>query len=175
MPKALLVLVILFAAGIGFVVYLAAKSVMGDPSPAPEVKQPDKSADKGGLIDEDTTKRAKALLDKTTRTVKRTASDAANALQGPVIQLKVADSPIIVRAGTPKEVKISRDNDPKLGPLQLEFVPAAGAKLKVKGGAFRKGARETTFTVEAESGGQDASLIIKAGERARIVVPVRMP
>jgi hypothetical protein len=175
MPKTMMILVVLFAAGICFVVYLVAKSLMGEPVTV-EVEKPEKQLRNTPSAGEKAAARAKAVLDKTTNKFKKTASDAADALRGPVIKLTVVESPIVLKAGTPKEVKIRRANDAKLDALQLKLTPATDSKLNVKGGAFKKGERETTFIIEAATGGLDASLTIEieSDERARIMVPVRI-
>jgi len=174
MPKAMIVLVVLFAAGICYVVYVAGKAVLGGPPETAEVKKPEKPAPKGSDATEKAAERAKAFLNKAKHKFKETTSDAVETLRGPAIKLTVAETPIVMNAGTPKEVKIHRSNDAKMEALQLKFFPATDSKLTVKGGAFSKGATETSFTIEAQAGGLDASLKIQADERAQILVPVRV-
>lgn len=175
MPKAMMVLVILFVAGLGYLLYAGGKKMMDGPAPSTtEVKrQETKESDQSKA---DAASTARALLDKVTNQAKRTTSDAADALRGPAVKLTVDEWPISMKAGEPKEVNIRRANDAKLEALQLKLRPAANSKLTVKGGAFAKGAKETTFTIEALAAGLDASLTIETGEdeRSRIVIPVRI-
>jgi type IV secretory pathway TrbL component len=174
MPKAMLVLLVLFVAGLGFVLYLGGKQLLGGaPTDTVEVEEPAQPA-KGGNASGEAGSKAQALLDQATSKARKVAADAAAALRGPVIRLTLDETPIVVEAGTPKDVKIRRSNDEKMEALQLRFVPAAGSKLSVKGGAFAKGASEATFTVEALAAGLDASLTIEAGSDVRMVVPIRV-
>ena len=174
MPKAMLVLVIIFVAGLGALLYLGGKHLLGGAPPVTvENKKTASPSGKGNATGEAASK-AQALLDQATHKARQVASNAADALRGPVIQLTLGETPIVMVAGTPKEVTIRRVNDEKMEALQLKFFPATGSRLSVKGGAFAKGSAETTFTVEAVAGGLDASLTIEADANSRMVVPVRI-
>lgn len=175
MPKAMIVLVILFVAVLGYLLFLGGRTLMGGSPPANTTeKKAEMSRKTGPDATDKALAQAQSLLDKTSGTIKQTASDAVDQLRGPPMQLSLAETPIVLEAGTPRDVKIRRANDAEMALLQLRFLPAAGSRLRVNGGCFEKGASETTFTVEALAGGLDASLTIEAGGACRIVVPVRV-
>ena len=173
MPKAMFFLALLAVAGVIALFYFGGRKLFGDaaesaPAPKKEAK-PKKEAPSGSGVKD----QAGVLLDKAAQGAKNIAGEAVKLIEKPGIKLEVSPMPIVVEAGTPASVKITRSGG-ELKQVKLQFFPAAGSQLTVTGGEFAQGAAETTFTVEALAAGRDASLTIQAGDEGKLTVPVRV-
>jgi hypothetical protein len=168
MPKAMIFLALLVIAGVIALFYFGGRRLLSDATTG----QPKKES----IQKKETAKAAQPgdkLFDKAAQSAKNLASDAVKLVERPGIKLEVTLLPIVVEAGAPATVKITRSGG-ELKPLKLQFFPAPGSQLTVTGGEFAQGAAETTFTVEAVAAGRDASLTIQAGDEGKVTVPVQV-
>jgi hypothetical protein len=173
MPKAMIFLAVLVIAGVIVLFYFGGRKLLGDAVENAPASKKEAKPKKAAASDPSVKERADALLGKAAQGAKNIAGQAAKLIEKPGIKLEVSPMPIVVEAGTPASVKITRSGG-ELRPLQLQFFPAAGSQLTVTGGEFAQGAAETTFTVEALAAGRDASLTIQAGDEGKLTVPVRV-
>jgi hypothetical protein len=170
MGKAILFLVLVFIAAVGFMVYRGYTKVSGkDPltqSSGDDGKKTSKSGEEGpGIF-----KRAEDIAGET---VKKGAGAAKEALKTN-LALTVTPTPVEVSPGKKADAKIFRGAG-DLPALKLAVEPAPGSGLKASGGAFAAGQKEATFSVEASADAkpQDTMVTLKYEDYA-LPVPVRI-
>lgn len=167
MGKAILFLVLVFIAAVGFMVYRGYTKVSGkDPLNQSSSEKTSKSGEEGpGIF-----KRAEDIAGET---VKKGAGAAKEALKTN-LALTVTPTPVEVSPGKKVDAKIYRGAG-DLPALKLAVEPAPGSGLKASGGAFAAGQKEATFSVEAPADAklQDTMVTLKF-EDYTLPVPVRI-
>ncbi|MBI3831123.1 MAG: hypothetical protein HY291_16510 [Planctomycetes bacterium] len=170
MGKAILFLVVVFVAAVGFMVYRGYTKATGtDPlaqTAGADAKKTSKSGEEGpGIF-----KRAEDIAGET---VKKGAGAAKDALKTN-LGLTVTPVPIDVAPGKKADAKIYRGAG-DLPALNLTVEAAPGSGLKTSGGSFAAGQKEATFSVEAPADAkpQDTMVTLKYEDYA-LPVPVRI-
>jgi hypothetical protein len=167
MAKALLILVVLVLGGMAFLVWKGAGVVA--PQPAQN------SADNPiALPDVNVPQVAHDAANKVANEAK-TAADKASALLDNSVKNLKADKPIVeLKPGAKAEVKITREGG-ALKRLKLDIRIAADSKLSASGGEFKDGETQTTLMIEAQPGiTSDSAITISAGEKAKLILPVKL-
>ena len=173
MGKAILVLVLIFAAVVGYLVFTGFKRAGSGDAPdkesAAKTAKDGKESKPGDELFNRASKEAGALA----RTGEKGLQDATAALKEK-FDLTLVPAVIEVKRGETVEVKVIRGMK-DLPALKLKLKAAEGSQLTVSGGEFAAGKRETTVTIEAPKDAkvQDVSLTLQHEDHAKIV-PVRI-
>lgn len=171
MGKAILVLVLIFAAVLGYLVFTGMKRV-GVAEDSSKTSKTSKTGSESKPGD-DLFNRASKEAGELARAGEKGLKEAQEALKDK-LELTVVPPVVELKRGEKLDVKLIRATK-DLPALKLNLKAAEGSQLIVTGGAFASGKREATLTLEApkEAKAQDASLTLQHEDYVKMV-PVRI-
>lgn len=170
MGKAILFLVLAGLAVIGFVVYRSYTRATGKDPLTATAQEGKSDAAKKEQKSGDIFSRANEIANET---VTKGSAEVKDALKTK-LNLTVEPSPIEVAPGKSVEAKITRGTA-DLPALNLKLDTPKDAGLKVTGGAFAAGQKQTTISVEAPAGAKSMDTMVTLRfEDYALPVPVRI-
>ena len=168
MTKALAVLFLLVVAGIGYLVWKGA-GVVAPKGSMESLTDRDATAPDLGLE-----QKARDAANEVADKAKGAVNKAAELLDNNVKSLKADKAVVEVKPGAKADVKITREGG-AMKRLKLDMRIAADSKLTASGGEFKDGEAQATVTIEAQTGiTADSAITISAGEKAKLILPVKV-